>query len=63
MTQKLNHIFLVLPSPLCNESKIEQEIDCLVKEGIYESVSPSKWIASIEPVDGGSTRICGDFKA
>ena len=50
--------------PYALKQKIETELDRLVKEGIYEPVAYSQWAAPIVPLvkEGGSVRICGDYK-
>jgi len=44
--------------------KVEEELDCLVKEGILEPVQFAEWASPILPVvkPDKSLRICGDFK-
>ena len=56
--------FRARPVPYSLKDKIEKEIDRLVKLGIYQPVSSSKWAARIVPVfkADGSIRICGDYK-
>ena len=44
---------------------VEEELDCLVKEGTIEPIALSEWAAPIVPVlksDKKPVRICGDFK-
>ena len=44
---------------------VEQELDCLVSDGILEPVQFADWASPIVPAlkaDGRSVRICGDFK-
>ena len=45
-------------------SKIEEDLDRLVKEGILTSITHSDWATPIVPVlkRDGKLRICGDFK-
>jgi hypothetical protein len=45
------------------KSKVEQELDCLQKEGVISPVQFSDWAAPIVPVikSDGSIRICGDY--
>ena len=45
--------------------KVEEELECLVSEGIIEPVQFADWAATIVPVvksDRKSLRICDDFK-
>ena len=47
------------------KEKVDEEMQCLTKEGILEPVEFASWAAPIVPVlksDMSSIRICGDFK-
>ena len=48
--------------PYALKEKIETELDCLVKNGVYQQVSHSEWAPPIVPVvkEDGSVCICGD---
>ena len=50
--------------PYALRSRIEKELDDLVKQGIYVPVKYSKWATPIVPVEkpDGGLRICGDYK-
>ena len=50
--------------PYALRSRIEEELDRLVKEGIYVPVKYSPWAAPIVPVEkpDGGIRLCGDYK-
>ena len=51
--------------PYAMRVKVEQELDCLVSEGILEPVQFPDWAELIVPVlksDGQSVSICGDFR-
>ncbi|KAI3375951.1 hypothetical protein L3Q82_016366 [Scortum barcoo] len=53
------------PVPYAIRPKVEADLDSLVKNGVLEPVTTSKWAMPIVPVpkkDGG-IRICGDFKS
>ena len=52
------------PVPYALKPKIDTELDCLVKEGVYVRVGYSRWAAPIVPVlkNDGTVRICGDYK-
>ena len=52
------------PVPYSLKSKIEEELDRLLREGIIEPVRFSNWAAPIVPVPkgDGTIRICGDYK-
>ena len=52
------------PVPYAVREKVEQELDCLVREGILEPVQHAEWASPIVPVlkRDKSIRICGDFK-
>ena len=50
--------------PFAMRSKVEEELERLVKEGSLEPVQLADWAAPIVPVlkqDCSSVRICGDF--
>ncbi|XP_061151222.1 uncharacterized protein K02A2.6-like [Syngnathus typhle] len=52
------------PVPYAIRSKVEADLDALVKNGVLEPVTISEWATPIVPVpkkDGG-IRTCGDFK-
>lgn len=52
------------PVPYAIRSKVEADLDALVKNGVLEPVTTSEWATPIVPVpkkDGG-IRTCGDFK-
>jgi len=47
------------------KGKVEEKLECLVSEGIYEPTQFADWAAPIVPVvksDGKSRQICGDLK-
>ena len=51
--------------PYSMKSKVEEELECLEKEGIIEPMQYAEWAAPTVPVlkaDGKSLRICSDFK-
>ena len=50
--------------PYAMREKVEEELECLHKQGIIELVQFSDWAAPIVPVlkPDGSVRICGDYK-
>ena len=51
--------------PYAMRGKVEEELECLVSEGIIEPVQFADWAATIVPVvksDRKSLQICGDFK-
>ena len=50
--------------PYALRGRIEEELERLVKEGVYVPVSHSNWAAPIVPVEkpDGGLRICGDYK-
>ena len=49
--------------PYALKEEIEEELDRLVKNGVYQQVLHSKSTAPIDPViEDGSVRICGDYK-
>ena len=50
--------------PYALTEKVERELDRLVKAGVYQQVTYSKWAAPIVPVakEDGTVRICGDYK-
>ena len=52
------------PVPYAKRAKVEQELQRLVQEGIFEPVQYADWAAPIVPVlkSNGTVRICGDFK-
>jgi transposase InsO family protein len=52
------------PVPFALKSKVDLELDYMIKEGIITSVRYSKWAAPIVPVlkPNGRIRICGDYK-
>ena len=52
------------PVPYAMRTKVEQELERLVCEGILEPVQHSDWAAHNVPVLKGDkfVRICGDFK-
>ena len=56
--------FRARPVPYALREKIENELNRLVDQGIYEPVSSSPWAAPIVPVlkNDGSVCICGDYK-
>lgn len=59
-TVPLNHKARLVPFSM--KSKVEGEIDCLVKEGILEPVEFSDWGTSIVAIPKqGTLQICGDF--
>ena len=49
--------------PFAMKEKVEEELECLLKEGIIEPMQLSEWAAPIVPVwkSDGSVRICGDY--
>ena len=49
--------------PYAIKEKDGNELDCLVKEGIFEPLEYSEWAAPIVPVQksDGSVQICGDY--
>lgn len=50
--------------PFAARGTIEEELDCLVQQGIVEKVTHSEWATLIVavPKPDGRYRICGDFK-
>ena len=49
--------------PYALKEEIEEELDRLVKNGVYQQVLHSKSTAPIDTViEDGSVRICGDYK-
>ena len=51
--------------PFARRSKVEEELERLIKEGSLEPVQLADWAAPIVPVlkqDRSSVRICGDFR-
>lgn len=52
------------PLPYAFKAKVEMELDRLQSEGILSPVEFSAWAAPIVPVlkQGGTVRICGDYK-
>ena len=48
--------------PYSLREKTETELDCLVKNGVYQQVSHSEWATPIVPVvkEDDSVCICGD---
>lgn len=48
--------------PYALKEEIEEELDRLVKNGVYQQVSHSEWAPPIVPVvkEDGSVCICGD---
>ena len=52
------------PLPYALKEKVEQELECLQKEGVITPVQFSDWAAPIVPVikADGNVRICGDYK-
>ena len=56
--------FRARPVPYSLKKDIEDSLDKLIGQGVYESVSHSAWAAPIVPVkkEGGGIRICGDYK-
>ena len=50
--------------PYVLREKTETELDCFVKNGVYQQVSHSEWATPIVPVvkEDGSVCICGDQK-
>ena len=50
--------------PYALRGRVEQELDCLERDGIIQPVEFSEWAAPIVPVvkTDGSIRICGDYK-
>lgn len=50
--------------PYAMRSKVEEELDRLLKEGIISPVKYAEWAAPIVPVlkPDGAVRICGDYK-
>ena len=51
--------------PYAYRGLMEEELNCLVQEGILEPVEMSDWASPIVPVlksDGKSVRVCRDFK-
>ena len=54
----------VRPVPYPLKNKTELEIERMVKNNILEPVDVSEWATPTAPVikEGGSIRICGDYK-
>ena len=52
------------PVPYVIKNKIETELECLVKNDVFEAVNFSRWVTPIVPVVklDGSIRICGDYE-
>ena len=52
------------PVPYALKNKIEFKIERMVKNNILEPVDVSEWATPTAPVikEGGSIRICGDYK-
>ena len=52
------------PVPFALRSKMEEELNRLLKEGIIEPVQFSDWATSVVPFvkDDGSLRLCGDYR-
>ena len=52
------------PVPYALRDKVEQELECLQRDGVIEPVRFSEWAAPVVPVvkSDGSLRICGDYK-
>lgn len=52
------------PVPYALRSKLDDEIDRLLQEGIIEPVNYSEWACPVVPVikPNGSLRLCGDYK-
>ena len=53
------------PVPYSLRGKVEEELECLEKEGITEPVQFAEWAAPVVPVlksDKKSLQLCGDFK-
>ena len=52
------------PVPLALKSKLEDELNRLLKEGIIQPVQFSDWATPVVPVvkDDGSLRLCGDYR-
>lgn len=50
--------------PFPRMKAVEEEIDKLESEGIFEKVEESEWATPIVPVPkgNGDVRICGDYK-
>ena len=57
-------LFNPRPVPHALRSKVEEELDCLQREGVIRPVEYSDWGAPIVPVlkPNGEVRICGDYK-
>lgn len=53
------------PVPLAYRQKVEEQIAAMVKQGVLEPTTTSKWATPIVPVRkaDGTVRICGDYKA
>ena len=52
------------PKPYALQDRLDNELDQLVCEGIYEPVNHSRWAAIVVPVitSDGSIHLCGDYK-
>jgi len=51
------------PVPYALKKDVEDELERLVSEGVYEPVAHSDWATPIVPVvEPGKIRICGDYK-
>ena len=50
--------------PHALNERIEQELEILVKDEIYEPIQYSKWATPIVPIlkDDSTVRICGNYK-